>query len=207
MKRTGIAALVLMTVWQGYAGLLGKPVSMRIGPKTGITICSYDDDIKDSADAFGGAGMHAGFGMGADFFGLAAIDLEPYFWTNSFTRDEPLYRHSYSYSNIMFPILISLRGSMVPVVTPYIGVGIGLNLRLAGEEKKEYPNGQGITTDISSSTLGLILLRFGGEIKLTRKLRITPEFTLAATGSGDEDNPPQAQESNYHISVGLYYSP
>jgi hypothetical protein len=206
MKRIGIAVLVLITVWNAHGGLLSKPVSMRVGAKTGITLCNYDNNIDDNIGPFGGAGMHFGIGMGADFFGLVALDLEPGFGSTSFARDELLGRHTYSYGNLMFPILLSLKGGMVPVVTPYIGLGFAINLRFSGEEKFEFPNGTGTTAALNGSTLGFILFRFGAEIKLN-KWRIAPEFTLNATGSGDENNPPRAEEKNYNISIGVSYSP
>jgi hypothetical protein len=207
MKKTGIVALVLMTVLNAYAGLTSKPVSMRIGAKSGLTICTYDDNIDDTIGNFTGAGIHIGFGMGADFFGIVGLDLEPCFGTTHFGRDEPLGRHTYSYSNFMFPIILSLRGCMVPVVTPYIGLGIAMNARFAGEEESKSPNGMGVTLDLSSSTMGFVLLRLGADVKLNDKWRITPEFTLNATGSGDKDHPPQTKEKNYNISVGVYYAP
>jgi hypothetical protein len=46
----------------------------------------------------------------------------------------------------------------------------------------------------------------GLEIKLS-KLRIMPEFTTNMSGSGDETDPPYTRESNYHISLGVYYAP
>lgn len=205
MKRTGIAVLVLMTVLNAYSGLLTKPVGMRIGAKTGLTFCNYDNNIDDAVGTFTGAGMHLGFGMGADFFSLVSLDLEPTFGTTSFARDELLGRRTYSYNNFMFPILLSLKGGMIPVVSPYIGLGIAVTVRFAGEEKFDFPNGSGTTTDLNGSTLAFVLFRLGAEIKL-KKWRIAPEFTLNATGSGDKNNPPRTEEKNYSISIGVYYS-
>jgi hypothetical protein len=176
---------------------------MRIGIKPGITACNYDPG--DGTDTYSGTGWHIGIGMGSDFFRLAGLDIVPQYRTTSYARDEQIRRHVYAYQSILFPLFLSVRGYMVPRVTPYAGFGIGFNFRLSGVERSEYPGGTATEVDIGSSLQGFIILGGGVEIKLN-KWRIVPEVLVNISGSGDENNPPETEEKDIDISIGLYYT-
>ncbi len=206
MRRTSVAALFFLFTLAGvYGQCLTSPISMRVGIKPGLTICT--DDQADGGDVFQGTGLHIGIGMGSDFFRLIALDMTPQFRTTSFGRDEASFRRIYSYKNLMFPLFLSLKGGMIPLISPYIGFGIGFGLQFDGTERREFPNGTATEDKLAGSNAqGFILLGGGLEIKLS-KLRITPSFTANISGSGDETHPPKTEEKDYDISAGLYYSP
>lgn len=180
-------------------------ISMRTGIKGGIIACNYDPD--DGSNVFTGTGMHAGFGMGTDIVHLIGFDLTPQYRTIQHSRMESTGERTYFYHNIYFPVFLSLKAGMLPRVSPYIGLGIGFNIIIGGHERFTYPNGTSIETPLAgSSTQGVIILGGGMEIKLN-KLHLIPEFTANLSGTGDEVNPPQTLQSDYHFSLGVYYAP
>jgi len=200
MKKLLIIFVGLSVVVFGQC--LSSPISTRVGIKLGFNPGSYDPG--NSGDSFSGTGMHVGFGMGTDFVSLISIDMVPQFRTTNYSRDELLGTRTYSYKNLYFPILVSLKGGMIPLVSPYLGLGIGINIQFEGIDRFEFNNGTAVEDKIEgSSTSGFLILGIGAEIKLT-KLRISPEFT-ANLQPKDSDTSPQT--TDYHISVGVFYSP
>jgi len=204
-KNTIISLLILLSVLTISIPANAQVLSMRTGVKLGMIACNYDHD--DNGEVSTGTGMHFGLGMGTDLFRIVGLDLTPQYRTTKYSRSVSWGRKTYFYNNIYFPVFLSLRGSFIPFVSPYIGLGIGINIIVGGHERDEYPNGTVIETPLSgSSTQGVAIVGGGLEFKLS-KLRLIPEFTANITGSGDEANPPQPTESNYHISLGVYYAP
>lgn len=182
-----------------------KVISMRTGVKIGVIACNKDWD--DGGEISTGMGTHIGLGMGTDFFSIVGFDLTPQYRSRKFSRSVSWGQQTYYYDNIYFPVFLSLRGNFVPLVSPYIGLGIGFDIIVGGHERREYPNGSVYETPLDGATLQPAIILGGGlEIKLS-KLRLIPEFTANIYGTGDEDHPPQTLESNYHISLGVYYTP
>jgi len=205
MRRISVTVPLLLIAVAGVSSqCLTNPLSMRLGLEPGISVCTYDAD--DGGNIYTGGGMHIGIGMGSDFFRLIAFDMRLQFKTTSFGRGEALGRRIRSYKNLMYPVFLALKAGMLPRVSPYIGLGIGFNIRFAGVERFEFSGGGAIENDIGGSTAqGFMILGLGAEIKLN-KWRIAPRFTANISGSGDETHPPQTEEKNYDISVGFYYS-
>ena len=127
---SGSGLLLTCIVSQVFGQCLSTPITMRAGVKPGINICSYDPG--DGSSTFNGVGVHAGLGMGVDFYRVLGLDFVPQYRTTAFGRDELLREHNYFYNGIMFPIHLSLKGGMIPVVSPYVGLGIGFNFLVSG---------------------------------------------------------------------------
>jgi hypothetical protein len=149
-----------------------------------------------------GTGMHFGFGMGTDFLNLIALDIGAQFRTTKYSREEPVGRITHSYNNLYFPIFLSLKAAMLPLISPYIGAGLGINVQFDGVRRWE-PDGVAVETELEGATNAYFILGLGAEIKFT-KLRICPEFTANIKPTSDDQND---QYKDYHLSVGLYYAP
>jgi hypothetical protein len=203
---TAIGALaVLLVLNSAAAQCLSRPVAMRMGVKLGLTACYYDPD--DNTGVYSGTGMNIGVGMGSDFFGLLGFDMTPQFRTTVYSRDEWWGRRTLSHNNIMFPLTLSLRAYMIPVVSPFIGLGIGFNIQLAGVERHEFASGDAVEYELNDTgLLGFLVFPMGVDIKLN-KWRLEPSVTFNITGSGDEANPPETLKRDIDISIGAYYSP
>ena len=210
MIRKNIPFVVMILIVLAIAPAHAKVISMRAGVRFGLTACNFNHD--DGGEVSTGTGMHLGLGMGTDLFGIIGFDLTPQYRSLKFSRSVTLGDKTYYYDNIYFPVFLSLRGNFIPLVSPYIGLGIGFNIIVAGHERNEYPDGNTVETPLSgTSLLGVegtlrptIILGGGLEIKLS-KLRIIPEFTAHMTHS-EEETTPQTKESDYHISLGFYYA-
>ena len=200
--------ILIFSLLVGYstAQCLGAPLTTRIGIKLGINPGFYNYD--DGLDKFTGTGFHIGFGMGTDFMSLISLDMTPQWRSTSYGRDEVLGYHSYSYTNIYFPIFIALKGGLIPVVSPYLGLGLGINIRASGKERLEFNNGTAIEDDIGGGGVsGIGIFALGLEFKFLN-FRVPLEFTANINGSADDPNTENRTEENidYHISTGFYYS-
>jgi hypothetical protein len=116
-------------------------------------------------------------------------------------RDEPSGRRTFSYDNMYFPITLSLKGGMIPFVSPYVSAGIGINVPVSGVERFEYNNGTAVENDIGGSVGGFLILGAGAEVKLL-KFRIVPEFMANTLGTED-----RSRRTDYHLTLGFYYAP
>jgi hypothetical protein len=204
VKRIILSILLLVII--SYAQCLSAPISTRVGLKVGINPGTYDLD--DNYDALKGTGIHFGFGMGTDFFDLLSLDMHALFRTTRYGREEPLGRRTFSYNNLYFPIFLSIKAGMLPLVSPYIGVGLGINVQFEGTQKWE-PDGIAIETPIGgTNTNAFLILGLGAEIKFV-KLIISPEFTANINSGADDPATANRTEANtdYHLSVGIYYAP
>jgi hypothetical protein len=149
-----------------------------------------------------GTGMHFGLGMGTDILNIIALDMGAQFRTTKYSREDPLGRVTHSYNNLYFPIFLSIKAGMLPLISPYVGAGIGINVQFEGKRKWE-PNGVAVETDLAGATNAYFILGLGAEIKFI-KLRVCPEFTLNIKPTSED------QEDKYrdlHFSVGLFYAP
>jgi hypothetical protein len=201
-----IVLLLLAITIAGYAQCLSVPINTRVGLKVGFNPGTYDPD--DDLDELKGTGMHFGLGMGTDFLNLISLDMGAQFRTTKYSRTQPGGRRTYSYSNLYFPIFLSLKAGMLPMISPYIGIGLGINVQFDGKERWE-PDGIAIETPIEgSNTNAFLILGLGAEIKLI-KLRISPEFTANINSQADDPDTPDRNEkiTDYHLSVGFYYAP
>lgn len=195
-----LVVLVLLSVY-AY-GQCMTPISTRVGVKFGLNPGTYDPG--GGATSFSGLGMHVGFGMGTDIFNLIAIDMTPQYRSTSYSRDELLGTRTYSFSNLYFPIFLALKGGMIPLISPYIGFGIGINVPASGREKFTFGDGSSSwENELGTGTTAFLIVGGGAEIKLA-KFRISPEFTANLQPTEEEN---VANYTDYHISLGFYYSP
>ncbi len=203
---TVIGALVIMlAASSASAQCLSKPLAMHMGAKLGLTACYYDPD--DNVGVYSGTGMNVGLGMGSDFFGLLGFDMMPQFRTTVYSRDEVYGRRTLFHNNIMFPLTLSLRASMIPVVSPHVGLGIGFVIQFAGIDRREFSSGDAVEYQLDDTgLLGFLVFPMGIDIKLN-KWRLGPSVTFNISGSGDEANPPKTLKRDIDISIGAYYSP
>jgi len=191
---------ILLLVIVSYAQCLSAPISTRVGLKFGINPGTYDPD--DNLDAMKGTGVHFGFGMGTDLLNLISLDIGAQFRTTKYSREETIGRITHSYKNLYFPIFFSLKAAMLPLVSPYIGAGLGINVQFDGVRRWE-PNGVAVETELEGATNAYFILGLGAEIKFV-KLRLCPEFTANIKPTSDE----QADKyTDFHLSLGLYYAP
>ncbi len=178
-----------------------KPIQMRGGPRAGLTLSTYDRG--DGNGTFTGTGGIAGLGMGTDFFGLLGLDMSYQYRSIVQSRVETAGKNIYKYDNLYFPLTFSLKGCMVPVVSPYLSFGLGLNVQLAGLHRYEYNSGTALETDLGGGNASAFaILGLGAEVKLA-KLRIVPEFMSNIEAQDDTTK----KRADYHISVGVYYAP
>lgn len=202
MKKIILIAVLLSACLHGQCG--GCLVSTRVGLKGGLSICTYQP--ADGSAEFRGTGAHFGFGMGTDFLKLIALDVTPQYEGTNYSRQETFFERTYSYKNIYFPVFVSLKAGMIPLISPYLGLGLGFNLIVSGYEIHKYANGNITQTPLSGTNASAyLILGLGAEVKLL-KLRLTPEFT-AHIQPKPENDPNAAQTINYHIALGLYYAP
>jgi hypothetical protein len=200
MKR--ILFLLLLLSIYAFGQCLGSPISTRAGLKFGFNIRTHDPGA--GGEHFSGTGMHFGLGMGTDIVNLLAIDMTPQIRSTNHGRDELLGRRTYSFTNLYFPIFLSLKAGMIPLVSPYLGLGIGFNIQFNGVDRFEFNNGSATENPIEgSATTGFLILGLGTEVKLA-KFRISPEFTANLQPKEDEN---AAATTDYHISLGFYYVP
>ncbi len=189
------------------AQCLGSPITTRAGIKFGVNTGTFEEG--DGGDVFSGTGMHFGIGQGTDILNLLCLDMLVMYRATTYSRVEALdIIHSKSYKNLYFPIILSIKAGMLPLISPYLSAGIGFNIQLAGTERWE-GDGGAIETDIAGlGTHAYAILGLGVEVKLT-KLRIVPEFTANINGSMDDETTEDVKEGNvdYHVSVGVYFAP
>lgn len=204
MKRMILIAL-LLTAW-GAAQCLSAPISARVGVKFGINPGTYSPD--DGLDDLKGTGVHFGLGMGTDVLNLISLDMGAQFRTTAYSREEALGTRSYSYDNLYFPIFLSVKAGMLPLISPYVGAGLGINVQFNGIQRFESGSIAVETPIEGSSTNAFFILGLGAEIRLL-KLRISPEFTANINTQADDPVTEDRTETNidYHISVGIFYSP
>jgi hypothetical protein len=203
IKKISLVAC-LLSVWAfGQCG--GCLVSTRVGVKGGLILCNYQPG--DGSNAFTGTGSHFGFGMGTDFLKLISVDVTPQIMSTNFSREEIFFERTYAYQAIYFPVFVSLKAGMIPLVSPYVGLGLGFGLiTSANEIHRFYDDNDTTMTPISGASATAYLILGGGvEIKLL-KFRINPEFTVQLQPR-PEDDPNAAETKNYHLSLGLYYAP
>jgi hypothetical protein len=199
-----ILLIPLLLAASAYGQCTGCLVSTRVGLKGGVTVCTYLP--ADGSGEFRGTGAHFGFGMGTDILKLIALDVTPQYQGTNYSRQETFFERTYSYKNIYFPVSVSLKAGMLPLISPYLSIGLGFNLIVSGYEIHKYANGNITQTPLSGSNASAyLILGLGAEVKLL-KLRITPEFT-AHIQPKPENDPNAAQTIDYHISLGLYYAP
>jgi len=174
---------------------------LRAGSRAGLTLSTYDRG--DNNGTFTGTGGMAGLGMGADFFELLSLDMPWFYRSIVQTRAETAGKNIYKYDNLYFPFILSLKGGMIPVVSPYLSFGLGINLQLAGLHRYEYNSGLILEDDLGGgNATAFTILGLGAEVKLM-KLRIVPEFMANIQANDDTTK----KAADYHISVGVYYAP
>ncbi len=201
MKNTIVSFIVITAICISFS--FSSPISTRVGIRTGLTIRDHDPDTSITADSYSGTGMLLGLGMGTDLFKIIAIDMTPQYRSTNYARDEILFRRIYSYHNLYFPIALSIKGGMIPYVSPYISLGIGINIAISGTERSEFDNGSATERALDGGVGGFLILGAGAEIKLSN-FRIVPEF-MANMQPPSEDN--RTSTNDYHVTIGFYYAP
>ncbi len=178
-----------------------KPIQLRSGCRAGLTFSTLD--LADGNGAFTGTGGMAGLSMGGDFFQLFSLDMSYQYRSIVQSREEEILKNIYKYDNLYFPLTLALKGGMIPVVSPYLSFGIGLNVQVAGLHRWEFYSGDAFEDDLGGgNATAFAILGLGAEIKLN-KLRLVPEFT--ANMQAREDTTEKA--ADYHFSLGLFYAP
>jgi hypothetical protein len=198
LKKILLPILLLAVLCFGQC--LSWPISTRVGIKAGFNPGTYNPD--DNLGEMKGTGVHFGLGMGTDILNLISLDMGAQFRTTKYSREEPLGRITHSYNNLYFPIFLSIKAGMLPLISPYLGAGLGINVQFDGTKRWE-PNGVAVETALAGVTNAYFILGLGAEIKLI-KFRISPEFTanIKPTSNDQPD-----KYTDYHFSVGFFYAP
>jgi len=205
--------IILLTVFVicAFAQCLGGPLNGRIGIKTGINYGIFDPEIGDSN--LTGMGFHIGLGMGVDILKTLAIDMTPTFRTTAYGQTEDNSSVSISYSNLYLPVQISLKAGLMPLISPYIGLGAAGNFQMGGKIKIESGSAT-IEFDIENDDLEqdfFLIGALGAEVKLI-KMSVIPEISVnynLTPDLVDDQNPNNRVEGSnidFHFSVGLYMS-
>ena len=209
MVKKLIIILFLLSVYAYGQCCFSGPISTRMGVKAGVNYCVVDAD--DDLGKLDGFGWHIGLGMGTDILDFLAIDMAPQIRSTVYSRTVDIIglpvTTSRSFTNIYLPVLLSLKAGMVPLMSPYFGIGIAGNFQLDGAIRIE-SGGPAIEDDIDELENDLFFIAaLGVEIKLI-KLKISPEVSLNYNLTADDPDTPDQTEKNYdiHLSVGLYYS-
>lgn len=196
-----VIAILVLTAALFALGCGLKPVQLHGGTRGGLTFSSLD--LADGNGTFTGTGGLAGLGMGAEFLQLLGLDMAYYYRSIVQAREYVYWKDIYKYDNLYFPLTLSLKGGMVPFVTPYLSFGLGFNIQLAGLHRREFDDGTAVEWDEGGGNASAFaILGLGAEVKLS-KLRIVPEFM--ANMQAREDTTEKAVD--YHLSVGVYYAP
>jgi hypothetical protein len=208
MKKVFILSLIVVIC--AFAQCLGGPLSGRIGVKTGFNYGIFDPEIDD--ENLTGMGFHFGFGMGLDILNSLSLDLTPTFRTTKYGATENNTTVSLSYTNLYLPVQVSLKAGL-PLVSPYIGIGVAGNFQMGGKVKIE-GNGASFEFDIEEDDLEqdfFIIGAIGTQIKLV-KMSVVPEISVNynLTPSLVDENNPNIQidgtNIDFHFSVGFYMS-
>ncbi len=210
-----LITLCLLSIY-ALGQCLSGPLSTRVGIRTGLVFSSFDPENDDRN--LNGVGFQFGLGMGTDFMNMWGIELIPQIRTTSFGRtDETIFgtiRTTFSYTNIYLPVVVSIKAGMLPVVSPYLGIGCSGNFQIGGNLRIE-TNGSAVEYEIESDDREndfFLLGALGADIKLVNML-VTPEISLnynLTASLPNENNPNLSVEGNnidFHFSIGLYYSP
>jgi|GEM_PF-731097 len=206
-----IIILFLLSVYAYGQCCFSGPISVRVGIKTGLNygIFNRDDDVGE----LNGLGWHIGLGMGTDILDFLAIDMAAQIRSTYYSRttDEGFITPvttNYSFTNLYLPVIFSVKIGIVPLISPYIGIGGAGNFQLSGKVKDGH-HGSGVEQEIEELEKDLfIIAALGAEIKLI-KLKISPEVSLNYNLTADDPDTPDQTEKNFdiHLSVGLYYIP
>jgi hypothetical protein len=142
--------------------------------------------------------------MGIEIVNTIGLQMAPMFKTTSFNRTILNIETGANYRNLYLPFILQLKAGMVPVVSPYFGIGLAGNFQVDGEA---YIGSIKSNIDDLESDL-CVLLSLGTDIKLI-KLKLTPEFTFNYNLTADDPDTPNQTEANYdfHLSVGIFYTP
>jgi len=210
MVKKLLIILFLLSVYAYGQCCFSGPISTRMGVKAGVNYCVVDAD--DDLGKLDGFGWHIGLGMGTDILDFLAIDMAPQIRSTVYSRTVDIIglpvTTSRSFTNIYLPVLLSLKAGMVPLMSPYFGIGIAGNFQLDGTMRIE-SDGLAIEDDIDELENDLFFIAaLDAEIKLI-KLKISPEVSLNYNLTADDPDTPNQTERNYdiHLSVGFHYSP
>jgi hypothetical protein len=205
-----LITLSLLSVYAYGQCCFSGPISTRIGIKTGLNYGIFNRD--DGVGELNGLGWHIGLGMGTDILDFLAIDMTPQIRSTyySLTTDEGYITPvttSYSFTNLYLPVIFSVKLGVVPLISPYIGIGGAGNFQLSGKVKDGH-HGSGVEQGIEELENDFFIIgALGAEIKLI-KLKISPEVSLNYNLTADDSRTSDQTEKNYdiHLSIGLYYS-
>ncbi len=199
MKKMAFLSFVLLSF---VAGQDAPPVKSYFGLVTGLNYSNYDP--KDNAGNLSGIGFQVGLGMGIEIGSTIGIQIAPMFRTTSLSRPILGIDTGANFDNLYLPLSFRLNAGMIPVISPYLGIGITGNFQLSGTA---YIGEIRSSVDDLENDL-LFTFSFGTDIKLT-KIKVSPEFAFNYNLSADDPDTQNRTETNYdfHFSVGLYYTP
>ncbi len=184
----------------GFAQCL-LPVKSYFGLKPGLNYNILDPD--DEAGNYTGIGFQIGLGMGIDILNTIGIQCAPTFRTTSFERTTLNVEYGFDYTNLYLPFQLQLKAGMVPMLTPYLGMGFAGNFQLDGEWHLGELSGS--VDDLENDLFFSILL--GADLKFT-KLKISPEFSFNYNRTADDPDTQRAEKNyDFQFCVGLFFAP
>ncbi len=178
------------------------PFKAYIGPLMGINYSNFDP--KDNAGTLSGTGFQIGLGMGIEILNTLGLQMAPMFKTTSFNRTILNVPTGVNFNNFYLPVSLQLKAGVLPLVSPYFGLGLAGNFQMdgtlyVGELESSVDD---LENDIYFS------LSLGTDIKLI-KLKITPEFAFNYNLTADDPDTQNRTETNYELnfSVGIFFTP
>lgn len=178
------------------------PFKSYIGPLVGINYSNFDPN--DNAGTLSGSGFQIGLGMGVELFNTLGIQMSPMFKTTSFNRTILNVPTGANFNNLYFPVSLQLKAGVLPLVSPYFGLGLAGNFQMdgtlyVGELESSVDE---LENDIYFS------LSLGTDIKFI-KLKITPEFAFNYNLTADDPDTQNQTETNYELnfSLGIFFTP
>ncbi|MEO0184994.1 MAG: outer membrane beta-barrel protein [candidate division WOR-3 bacterium] len=178
------------------------PVRSYFGLIAGLNYSNYDP--KDNAGNLSGMGFQIGLGMGIEIGSAIGIQIAPMFRTTSFNRPILGVDTGANFDNLYLPLSFQLKAGMIPVISPYLGIGMAGNFQLSGTA---YLGEIRSTINNLENDL-LFTFSLGTDIKL-KKMKVSPEFSFNYNLSADDPDTQNRTETNYdfHFSVGFFYTP
>jgi hypothetical protein len=177
-------------------------VNPYFGFQTGLNYSIFDP--KDEAGNLTGLGFQFGLGMGIEFLNTFDLEIAPSFRTTSFERTVLNIETGADFKNFYIPFIFKLRAGTLPVVNPYLGLGIAGNFQIDGTA---YVGSFKSSIDDLENDL-LFLVSVGTDIKLA-KIKMTPDFKFNYNLTADDPDTEDRSEENYdfHFSFGISYAP
>lgn len=111
---------------------------------------------------------------------------------------------TYTFHSFSLPAYLLLKASAVPMVSPYVAVGVDLDIPFSGSVKVGSISAD--IEDLDNEVVGSLVI--GADVNLIA-LKVSPAVSFNYDLTGDDDGTANRSEKIYdlRLSLGLYYKP